>query len=72
MVLRYTGLRIGDLVQLRRESVKDGKVFLYTQKTGTPVWIPVPPFVTAALARVPYVGKHFFWRSSSVPCFAHQ
>jgi integrase len=61
LVLRYTGLRIGDVVTLARSAVQDGGIFLYTQKTGTHVRVPVPPFVLNALAAVPHVGMRFFW-----------
>jgi len=44
--LRYSGLRRADAVAISEEKVKGGKVFLYTQKTRTPVWVPIPPFVS--------------------------
>jgi len=37
------GLRIGDTIALKRERVKGNKLFLYTRKTGTPVYVPLPP-----------------------------
>ena len=49
LLLRHSGLRIGDAVGLRRDRIADGKVFLYTQKTGTPVRIPLPAHVSDAL-----------------------
>jgi alkylhydroperoxidase/carboxymuconolactone decarboxylase family protein YurZ len=33
-------------VALTRDRVKDGKLFLYTSKTGTPVWCPLPRSAT--------------------------
>lgn len=60
LLLRYSGLRISDAVSLTRDRVANGKVFLYTQKTGTPVWVPVPKKVTQALAAMPG-EKYFFW-----------
>ncbi len=39
LVLRYSGLRIGDAALLTTEHVQAGKILLYTAKTGTPVWI---------------------------------
>jgi integrase len=42
LALRYAGLRIGDAVQLSKEKVEGGRIFLRTEKTGTPVWVPVP------------------------------
>src|SRR2546422_973938 len=37
LALRYTGMRIGDVTALERVRVQNGKLFLYTKKTGTPV-----------------------------------
>jgi integrase/recombinase XerD len=65
MVLRYTGIRIGDVSLLTTEQVNDGKIFLYTQKTGTPVWIPIPSFLQDALARLPLRGIYYFLPGSS-------
>jgi len=62
LLLRYTGLRISDAVGCAVDRIKDGKVFLYTQKTGTPVCVPLPPFVVKELEAVPRVTEcHFFW-----------
>jgi integrase/recombinase XerD len=62
LVLRYAGLRIGDGVTLSSERVCDGKVFLYTAKSGTPVSCPLPPFVIIALEAALEPGKRFyFW-----------
>lgn len=60
LLLRYSGLRRTDAVGLSAERVKDGKVFLYTQKTGTPVRLPLPPFVVDAMEEVRR-GPYYFW-----------
>jgi integrase len=53
LLLRYSGIRIGDAVTLKRERIDaDGKLLLYTAKTGTPVYVPLPDFVIAALSEV--------------------
>jgi integrase len=49
LVMRYAGLRIGDTIALSKNRLTDGKLFLYTAKTGTPVYVPLPPFVVDAL-----------------------
>lgn len=68
LLLRHSGLRIRDAATLQRSRVKDGKLFLYTQKTGTPVWLPLPPTVLDALKAVPNVNdKHFFWSGNGDP-----
>jgi len=60
MLLRTTGLRISDAVSLPRERVNNGRLFLYTSKTGTPVWCPLPKDALAALNALPG-EKFFFW-----------
>ena len=66
LLLRYSGLRIGDAVTLRRDQIQGGLLFLYTAKTDVPVYLPLPDFVTQALAAV--IGTHaefFFWSGES-------
>ena len=36
LLLRYSGLRIRDAVTLGRDRISNGKLFLYTAKTGSP------------------------------------
>jgi len=66
LLMKYSGLRIQDAVTIGRERIIDGKLFLYTQKTGTPVWCPLPPFVQEALDRLPVVrNRYYFWTGQS-------
>ena len=68
MLLRHSGLRIRDAATLQRAHVKNGKLFLYTQKTGTPVWLPLPPEVIEALQAVPTINeRYFFWSGNGDP-----
>jgi integrase/recombinase XerC len=53
LLLRYTALRISDVATLARDRVRDGRVLLYTQKTGEPVFLPVPGDLRAALDSLP-------------------
>ena len=66
LLLRYSGLRIRDAVTLARERIIDGKMFLYTAKTGTGVWCPLPPLVLSALESIP-TGRYYFWTGDSKP-----
>ena len=62
LLLRYAGLRIGDITRLRRDQVQGNKLFLYTQKTGVAVNTILPNPVAYALERTPTVtATHFFW-----------
>ena len=68
LVLRYTGLRIRDVVTLKRSAVKDGRIFVRTQKTGVQVLVPVPPAVIEALNEVPIISiEYLFWSGSGLP-----
>jgi integrase/recombinase XerD len=62
LLLRYSGLRISDAVGCAVDRVQNGKLFLYTQKTGQHVFVPLPPFVVKELEALPCVSTgHFFW-----------
>src|SRR6266850_2502077 len=62
LVLRYSGMRIGDVVQLTTDQLAGNKLMVYTQKTGVPVNSVLPDFVTRCLEATPGVmGKHLFW-----------
>jgi integrase/recombinase XerD len=65
LLLRHSGLRIGDAVCLRKERIKNGKLFLYTQKTGTPVWLPLPDLVVDALEKCKTANHEFYFWSGS-------
>jgi integrase/recombinase XerD len=58
--MRYSGLRVGDAARLARDGIADGKLFLYTAKTGTPVWVPLPPATLDALASFQPANKTYF------------
>jgi len=65
-LLRYSGLRIRDAITLSRNRIQDDKLFLYTAKTGTAVYCPLPPFVVKALDAIP-ASTYFFWTGLSKP-----
>jgi site-specific recombinase XerD len=61
LLLRYSGLRLGDAVTLDRARIESGRLFLRTAKTGTRVFIPLPVVVLDAIAACP--GKPHPWWS---------
>jgi integrase/recombinase XerD len=67
LVLRWSGLRIRDVVTLRRNAVTKDRLFLYTAKTGTPVFVPLPPQCVEALNAISVSGDYFFWSGSGSP-----
>ena len=67
LVLRHTGLRVRDVVTLRRDAIRGSRLFLRTAKTGIEVFCPLPPQVVAALAAVQTKGQWYFWDGLSKP-----
>jgi integrase/recombinase XerD len=62
LLMRYSGMRIGDTVNLSAERIKGDKLFLYTQKTGQPVYTVLPPAVVQILKATPRMTDHlYFW-----------
>lgn len=68
LLLRFSGLRIRDAAMLRRERIVNGKLLLYTAKTGTPVYCPLPEPVVRELEVVQGTSKQFyFWSGEGKP-----
>lgn len=69
LLLRFTGLRISDVATLARDRIRDGKIMLFTGKTGGHILLPIPAEVEAALYAlpVPEGGDHgyFFWNGQA-------
>jgi integrase/recombinase XerD len=68
LLLRYSGMRISDAVQLTADRLAGRRLFLYMQKTGEPVNVVLPDFVLEALEATPRVtDRHFFWSGKGKP-----
>jgi integrase/recombinase XerD len=68
LLLRYSGLRIGDAVTLTKDRIGGDKLFLYTSKAHVAVYLPLPPFVIEALESVSLENlAHYFWTGQSKP-----
>lgn len=63
----WPGLRIGDTIALKRDRVKGNKLFLCMQKTGTPVYVPLPPAAVEALGKLQGDGESFFSSGRAKP-----
>jgi len=61
LLLRFSGLGIGDAVGCHRTRIVDGKLKLYTQKTGTHVYIPLPEFVVKELDSIPPMSDAYWF-----------
>jgi len=65
LLMRYSGLRIGDATSLASSRLTGERLFLYTAKTGTPVHTKLPAFVVLELARCPVASlEHWFWNGA--------
>jgi integrase len=61
LLLRHTGLRIGDIVRFSTDRLKGNSAFLHMAKTGNPLWLPLPEFLVAKLKLLPpYEEKYYF------------
>jgi len=61
LVLRYSGLRIGDASMLTVDRFKGDDLYIYTQKSGTHVFVPLPPFVMNLVRAItPKHGEFLF------------
>jgi integrase len=71
LLMRWSGLRIRDAVTLERDRLHGDSLMLYQAKTGTPVYVPLPPHVVDALENVPPGPKpnprYFFWSGNGQP-----
>ena len=65
-LLRYSGLRIRDAATLSRDKLNGNKLLLYTQKTGQPVWLPLPKKVVEELEDINPYGKYYFWSGNGL------
>ena len=71
LTLRYTALRLGDVAMMARDRIsRDGerwRIYLRTEKSGKPVFLPIPFELKAALDACPVPrnakssGKWYFW-----------
>jgi len=59
---RYSALRVGDAASCAVDRLSGNRLFLYTQKTGVPVYVPLPSFVVEALEACPRISeRYWFW-----------
>ena len=62
LFLRYSALRIGDAASCPVDRLQGNRLFLYTAKTGVPVFTPLPPAVVDALKTCPRKSeRYWFW-----------
>ena len=67
LLMRYSGIRISDAVMFKRDSLKDGKLFLRQTKTKHPVWVPLPKHVVDAIGACDEGDEYFFYRGIGKP-----
>jgi len=71
LLMRWSGLRIRDAITLEKTRLIGDNLLLYQAKTGTPVYVPLPPEVAEAVRTVPPGPKpnprYFFWSGNGLP-----
>jgi integrase len=68
LVMRHSGLRIGDTIALSEERLSGNKLLLFTAKTGTPVYVPLPDIVMRALTALdPTPSGRYFSTGAAKP-----
>ncbi len=63
----YTGQRQGDVLAMRRASVRDGAITMRQSKTGKTLSIPIHPELQAIMAEMPRKSLHFLTTSGGTP-----
>ena len=62
LLMRYTGMRISDAVSFSTDRLDGKRLFLYTAKTGVPVYTVLPDSILEALEATPRVtDTRYFW-----------
>ena len=62
LLMRYTGMRVSDAVAFTTDRLDGKRLFLYTQKTGVPVYTVLPDSILKALEATPRVtDTRYFW-----------
>jgi integrase len=69
LLMRWSGLAIKDAVTLERARLDErGALFLRRAKTGTPVYVPLPPAVVSVMRQLPSSNPtYFFWSGVGQP-----
>jgi integrase/recombinase XerD len=67
LLMRHSGLRIGDACTLARNRIHNGLLEIYTAKSGTKVRLPLNPRAIDALSKIPAGGTYYFWSGESKP-----
>lgn len=65
-VLQWTGLRIRDVVQLKRSAIDEKYITVRTHKNGKPVQLPVHPEIRESLAKMRN-EEYPFWSGAGNP-----
>ena len=65
LVMRYTGLSIGDAAGLPKSHVTGDRIITNRDKTGKEVYVRVPKFVIDALNAAPHDGAKYFFCSGN-------
>jgi integrase len=67
LLLRYSGLRIRDVVTFRKSNVTGDRILVQTAKAKTVVGLPVPNEVIQALKGIEGLSEYYFWSGNGSP-----
>jgi integrase/recombinase XerD len=67
LLLRYSGLRIRDVVTFKKSNLLSDRILVHTQKAKTTVSMPVPKEVTEALKKIEGLSEFYFWSGNGLP-----
>ncbi len=61
LLLRHSGMRIGDVISLSSDRISSNRLFLYTQKIGVPLSTVLPDCVLRMLDETPRAAGNYFF-----------
>jgi integrase/recombinase XerD len=66
LTMRYSGMRIGDVVSLKKSHLVGNTLMLRAGKTDSEVFVPIPASVVEALSETNPMGEYFFWSGAGL------
>lgn len=67
LLMRYSGLSIGDAVRCRKDAISNDTLTLHRSKSGELVIVPLPELVLHSLAEIISNTDYYFWSGTSQP-----
>jgi integrase len=71
-VLLYTAQRVGDVVRMQRNEIRNGVIAVVQEKTGTEVFVPLHPALARSIKAGPSKGVYLIGDKNGRPNHAHE